>query len=367
MKIKQYQIGILFFTFFLGIISLSGQTSTIKGVVFADYYNNLKNHSSEAEGLNAFQIRRVYFTFENNITPNIKMRFRLESAHGKFGDDSKINPFVKHAYLEWSNFLPSHKLYLGIAETNAFKNAENYWGYRSIEKTIMDLNKISSSADMGLALKGDLGTVLHHWFTLYNGTGYGSAEVDKYKKLGYALWLTPVEGLILEGYVDYEKQDPDGNGTFKYAKDYFQGTSYSTMKGFVGYSAPSFTLGTEVFVRTNKDSGAKDADGMEKTDVKKQGFSVFGSWITPLTKLKLFGRYDSFDPNTKDNVWVSDVKNGMDDEYALIIAGLDYIPEGNIHFMPNIMIKKYTADGKKNDMTARLTLYYKFSTGKIII
>jgi len=197
----------------------------VKGVVFADYYYNIDNHDAVKKDQNAFCIRRIYFTFENNLTANIKMRFRLESAHDKFGTTNKINPFVKHAYMEWANFFPNHKLYLGIAETNAFKNAENYWGYRSVEKTIMDLEKISSSADMGIALKGDFGSILHHWLTVYNGTGYGSSEVDKYKKIGYSLWLTPVNGLIIEGYMDYEKQDPV-TGERKYHPHRFVGLIY---------------------------------------------------------------------------------------------------------------------------------------------
>jgi hypothetical protein len=340
--------------------------SSINGVVYADYYYNVDNHAAAMKDQNAFSFRRIYFTFENNLTETIKMRFRLESAHDKFGTANKINPFVKHAYLEWANFIPSHKLYLGIGETNAFKNSETYWGYRSVEKTIMDLENISSSADMGIALKGDFGKILHHWLTIFNGTGYGSAEVDKYKKIGYALWLTPVNGLMIEGYMDYEKQDP-ATGTFKYAKDYFQGSAYTTMKGFIGYSAPRLNLGFEYFKRTNKESGAIDAAGTARTDVIKAGYSIFGSWITPIPKVKLFVRYDSFDPNTGDNVWVSDSINGKDDDHRLIIAGLDFIPKGNIHIMPNIWIQKYSSSGKADDFMARLTLYYSYDSGKIQI
>ncbi|MCK5145819.1 hypothetical protein KAR48_03635 [bacterium] len=349
-------------------IGIQAQTTTkIKGVVFADYNYNVGNHSESAQGLNDFSFRRIYFTFENSLAKNIKMRFRLESAHPKFGTSEKITPFVKHAYLEWKNIIPNHTLYLGIAETNAFKNAENYWDYRSIEKTIMDLNKISSSADMGIALKGSLiDEKVHHWLTIYNGTGYGSAEVDKYKKIGYSFWVTPVEGLILEAYADYEKQDA-ATATFKYAKDYYQGSSYMTVKAFAGYSGKAFSLGAEWFQRSNRQSGADDAAGVNRADVRKVGFSLFGSWITPLPKLKVFARYDSFDPNTDDDIWSSDSQNGIDDNYSLIIAGLDFIPRGNIHFMPNIMIRKFAAAGMESDITARLTLYYKFSTGKIVI
>jgi len=362
----------MFFLLLIGVL-LSGltvqaqSTSKIKGVVFADYNYLAGNHDAAKEGLNDFSIRRIYLTFENNLAKDIKMRFRLESAHPKFGTSAKITPFVKHAYLEWAHLIPMHKLYLGIAETNALKNAENYWGYRSIEKTIVDLNKISASADMGIALKGSLiNKKLHHWLTVFNGTGYGSAEVDKYKKIGYSLWVTPVEGLILEGYFDYEKQDA-ATGTFKYAKDYYQASSYTTLKGFLGYRGRAFTVGAEYFRRSNKASGGSDAAGASRIDVHKSGFSLFGSWSTPLPKLKAFARYDSFDPNTDDDVWVSNAQNGVDDGYALIIAGLDFTPRSNIHFMPNIMIKNYAADGMNNDVTARMTLYYKFDTGKIII
>ena len=136
---------------FASIRGLHGQSvSKIDGLVFADYYYNMSNSVAAEKNRNAFQYRRIYFTFENNITADIKVRFRLESESDKYGTATKINPFVKHAYLEWANLVPKHSLFLGIAETNAFKNSEELWGYRSIEKTIIDLNKICSSADLDI-------------------------------------------------------------------------------------------------------------------------------------------------------------------------------------------------------------------------
>ncbi len=356
-------------------------TSKIDGVVFADYSYNYKNSIPAEKDRNAFQFRRIYFTYENNITEVIKVRFRLESEHGAYGSTSKINPFVKHAFIEWSNLLPLHKLYLGIAETNAFKNSEEYWGYRSIEKTIMDLNKISSSADMGIALKGDLNSLVHHWLTFMNGTGYGASEGDRYKKIGYALWLTPMRGLILEGYVDYEKQnpaDPQTATVMSAGKDYTGATGCMTWKAFIGYDQPRYTLGAEYFQRTNQQSAI--ANGVisdnklasyDKADVVKMGYSVFASLITPIPKLKAFARYDVYDPNTSETVYTkfSNGKmsgSGLDDENSLLIAGLDYIPVSNMHIMPNVFIKSYAKEGVKDDITARVTLYAKFDSGKII-
>ncbi len=355
-------LSVIVAVMFLATAGVKAQTgSKFKGVVFSDYAYTVGNHDAEAKGLNEFTIRRVYLTFETNLTQNFKMRFRLESAHNKFGTDQKINPFVKQAYLEWTGLIRAHALYFGISETNAFKNSESYWGYRSIEKTIMDLNNISSSADMGVAVKGNLGNYLHHWLTVFNGTGYGSSEVDKYKKIGYDFWVTPAEGLIFEAYVDYEKQDAD-NGTFKYAHDYFQGSSYSTVKGFVGYKAKTFSVGAEAFVRSNKESGSSDALGTKRVDVKKQGFSIFSSLATPIAGSKLFLRYDSFDPNADDAVYVSDTKNGVNDEYTLFIGGLDFTAAKNVHIMPNILIKNYSSD-MDSDVTTRLTVYYNYDTG----
>ena len=82
-----------------------------------------------------------------------------------------------------------------------------------------------------------------------------------------------------------------------------------------------------------------------------------------------------YDKNNNDNTFTSfdDTKgklggSGLNDQTTLFIAGLDYIPVGNVHIMPNIMIKRYSKDlnpKKDDDVTARLTLYLKFDSGKV--
>ncbi len=359
---------------------LAEATTSINGVVFSDYYYNLKNNSAAEESRNAFQFRRLYFTVENNLNADMKTRFRLEAKHDNYGKKTTITPFVKHAFLEWSNLVPKHKVYIGIQETNAFKNSEDLWGYRSVEKTIMDLNSISSSADMGIGLKGDLSSNVHHWLTILNGTGYNASEVDKFKKVGYALWFTPVKGLIIEGYADYEPQKPGDSQTAEApsgSKDYQASKGYYTMKAFVGYKMSTLALGAEYFTRTNKESGISNpaiSDGniveFDNADVTKTGYSIFGSWITPVPKLKAFARYDYYDANSDDNVYTKfssgKLTGGVDNEVTLLIAGLDYIPRANVHFIPNIMMKSFSNSDLKSDITARVTLYFKYDSGKII-
>jgi len=356
---KKILLLILFLTYTAGYT----QTASIKGKVFGDYFYNLQDHSKASEDQNGFLFRRLYFTFENQLTDNIKMRFRLEAKHEGYGEQEKLYPFVKHAYLEFSHLIPHHKLYLGISSTNAKENAEEYWAYRSVEKTIMDLNKIAPSADMGLSLKGDINQYIHHWVALFNGPGYGSSEVDKYKKLGYALWITPVKGMMLEGYIDYEAQDPK-TGTFGPAADYFHSSGYRTIKGFAGYKNANFTLGVEGFSRVNFQSGATDSSGSKKCDVNKTGISLFGNFTLITSKLAAFARYDYFDPDTDDNVYLDSGINGLNDSETLVIAGLDFTVMNTLHLIPNIIIKRYQNDNIDQDIMARITFSYKYDTGK---
>lgn len=355
-------------------------TSKIAGTGYADYYNYLQHHDSDQEGQNAFQYRRVYFTYENNLHADIKVRFRLESATEDYGDKAKINPFVKHAFLEWNNLVPRHKVVFGIQETNAFKNAESVWGYRSVEKTIMDFNKMSSSADMGIGLKGNIAGNVNHWLTITNGTGYSSAELDPFKKIGYALWLDLADGLTIEGYADYEKQDPDDpntKGAPSGTSDFSISTGYHTLKAMIAYERPTFSVAAEVFSRTNKESGitnlvtsGSDLLSYDKADVNKMGYSVFGSIITPISKLKAFARYDYFDANTDDDVITSfsggSMTNGMDNEKSMLFLGLDYIPTANVHFMPNVIVTSYADSDKDSDIIARVTLWFNYDSGKLM-
>jgi hypothetical protein len=239
---------------------------------------------------------------------------------------------------------------------------------------------MSSSADMGIGLKGNIAGNVNHWLTITNGTGYSSAELDPFKKIGYALWLDLANGLTIEGYADYEKQDPENpntKGAPSGTSDFSISTGYYTLKAMVAFEQPSFSVAAEVFSRTNKESGitnvmtsGTDLLSYEKADVNKMGYSVFGSVITPIPKLKAFARYDYYDANTEDDVVTGfssgSLVNGLDNEMSMLFLGLDYIPTANIHFMPNVIIKSYADSDKDSDIIARVTLWFNYSSGKLL-
>ena len=168
------------------------------GYMFGDYYYNVARDSSfnhtapsavassssapGAKSMQAFQIRRIYFAYDNDISEQFATRFRLESDQGAVpggavtGDElvgGKDSVFVKDAYLTWKNVFSGSNLIFGVQPTAAYDISEAAWGYRFLEKTIMDLRGIVPSRDLGIALKGKLVSdgMVNYWVMIANGSG----------------------------------------------------------------------------------------------------------------------------------------------------------------------------------------------------
>ncbi|UCE19804.1 MAG: hypothetical protein JSV84_05545 [Gemmatimonadota bacterium] len=326
---------LLVFSLIFRSVSFAG-TSQIKGHMFGDYLYNVANHDKREENFNEFQFRRIYFTFENQLHDNMKVRLRLESETEKTNSSGLISPYVKDAYLEWSNLFRGHKVVFGLSSPPTWELSEAIWGYRSIEKTIMDFRKIRSSREMGLGLKGafDLNSKYNHHFMIGNGKGYKGPDDDKYKLFMYSFWVVPVDGLTLQAYVDYQRKEmsPKVNDI--------------VYKGFCAYETPQFSVGVEGFQQSLKN---------DVVDSKNVGISLFASAIPILgSKFKVFGRFDYWDPDTESD----------DDEENLIIGGWDFIPINDVHVMPNIVARTYAEEDKNSDITARITVSYKWSSGQ---
>lgn len=290
---------------------------------------------------NQFAFRRAYFTYENKINDNLKFRFRLDADNtanvtgvSLTGDpvsgtslskDDKLRPFIKHLYLEWSNFLvPNLTLRVGMTETLTFGLAEARWGYRSVAKTLLDGYKDitgkdinASSADIGASLGTSLTKSIRVNAMFANGGGYGHAETEQYKKVSANIQLIPVPGFSVVGYVDYARLLPKTAyplETAPAAATYKVDAYFEMVKGLV--------LGGEWFTYKN--------DLYQTSDLVKYnvgGWSVFGRYALNSTNLNAFARYDSYMPNREDR----------DLDMSLVIVGLDWAPLHNsMKLQPNI-------------------------------
>ena len=354
------------------------------GYMFGDYYYNVardphagsSNIASPAgtTAYQAFQLRRIYFTYDNDISEQFTTRFRLEADQGAATSTAaqsdaltggKIGVFVKDAYLKWKNIFSGSDMLFGVQPTPAYDVSEAAWGYRSLEKTIMDLRGTVDSRDMGLSLKGKItgDGMLNYWLMLGNGAGTAKPESDKYKRYYAHVQLKPTTKLQATLYVDYKDMP---NILNSYTKNTV-GNSAVTTALFLGYSEPfSYTIGVEAFIQSASNA-LKDTVAKSYSSKSTMGFSLFGSFnIIP--ELAVVARYDNFNPSTDDKgkdpvaVTAAVATGNLSRDY--IIVGLSWKVDKNVSIIPNILYETYETPkgGKAIDAstTARLTVYYVF-------
>lgn len=319
-----------------------GETGTLKGTVFGDFYWIPLNHNSGLEGHNGFWIRRIYFTYEREISESFSSRLRLEmNSEGDFLTNSKMSPVVKDAYLKWSN--DRHAVYAGISSTPTWGLVEDVWSYRSVEKTPLDLQKMGSSRDFGISLKGSLDSdrTLDYHVMFGNGNSNGP-ELNKGKKAMLSLSYELTDHLIIEAYGDYNEQ----SGNF----------NTSTLQGFLGYRSDPLNGGLLYAVQL-VDYGLNAGEQQLKV---ASAFAHF-----PITK-KLRGifRVDHmFDPNPAGNR-IDYIPFSNIAESTLIIGGIDMALDDNVHLMPNLETVIYGQSESgitpDLDLIPRLTLSYDF-------
>ena len=333
----------------------------ISGLVFGDLYYNLAGdptHRYNAAGadsgksyidgnitpptanitkdLNGVQIRRVYFQLDNDLSIKYSTRFRLEADSKELTSGGKIGVFVKAAYLQAKDWIPRGNAFIGMANTPTFENSEEFWGYRSVEKTITDFRGLVSSSDLGVLLKGYLDGGHKIGYSGMLGTGtFQRAENNRQKRAYLAIPLRPIEDLRIEPYVDYE-----------WIRTSAGERDRALYKIFAGYEFKRFALGGEAFKQVIH----------TPVHTYPVGYSVFARFAGT-AKLHAYARYDKFQPDTKG-------ANRVDQ--SLYIAGFDWEPYKDVHLMPNIESMQYDARGTAtppphHDTQARITFYYRFS------
>ena len=238
-----------------------------------------------------------------------------------------MRPFVKHGYLRYRS--NGRTVYMGLFGTPTWNVSERIWGYRSIGKTIMDMRKIGSSADLGVGFKGRLDGAGRVNAQLMFGNGSGQRqEADNGKKVYSLLHLKPLDAIEATVYFDWEGK-PEGRDRVTFA-------------GMLGTSSENFRAGIEGFVRTNRNA----EDG---ADAQVRGASAFGA-ATVRPRVKAFARLDYYDPG----------QSTVRDEEVMIIGGIDVTPAGIFTSCPMLMATIYASSNSDTEVIPRMTLHYRF-------
>lgn len=326
---------------------LWGNEGRISGLFFGDYYYVLQSHDAGPESRHGFQYRRVYFDYDKDLSDTFSTRFRLEMNSQSFPaareTSSKMEPFLKNGYLRWKQSKWRTNVYLGLLGTPTWKNVEKIWGYRSVAKTVIDLHKIGSSTDFGIASQGDIDKSKKISYHLMFANGMGTkTEIDKNKKIAFSLAAKPVTGVIIEGYADLENAVDRGR--------------WYTLQGFLGYQQEQFRFGVQLANQTRQREGEEDRNILVG--------STFGTVQLVEKKVWAFARFDRLfeaNPEAKKIAYIP-----VDDTAApnMILVGLDWAPIEAFHIMPNLVFVFYDKpdNGAKPSETImpRLTAFFRF-------
>jgi hypothetical protein len=313
---------------------------TIGGLLFGDAYAVVTHHDPAIDGANGFWLRRGYFTVDFAVAERWSARFRLEvNSPGDFTTNAKLAPFVKDAYLAWKR--DGHELYLGISPSPTFELVEDFWGYRAVEKTPLDLYRVGNSRDFGVAYRGRAAGGAVSWHAMLgNGAGEG-AETGEGKKAMLSVAVRPTTQLVAEVYGDFEDRPESADRT--------------TFHGFVGFRGGRFRSGVEYASQDRQVAG-----GADQTLAVGSVFGVL-DWSA---KVSLLARFDrSFDGNP-DAAQIPYLGLAENTEFDLALLGVDYRIDRSISLIPNVEYVAYRGTGglpaPADDLIARLTLYVRF-------
>ncbi|MCH8033826.1 MAG: hypothetical protein IH950_08755 [Bacteroidetes bacterium] len=312
------------------------------GYMFGDYYYFFKDHKPGLNDQRGIWFRRIYFTYDYKINSSFSTRLRLEMSNEfNFEEATTMIPFVKDAWFKYK--FSNQALIIGISPTPTFQIMEKIWGYRAVEKTPLDLQRMASSRDFGLALKGKLDEKgMFKYNIMFSNGSSNKQEIDKGKSGLLSLAFYPVKEFVIEVYGDYA--DHEGS------------TNWYTLQAFLGYKTKTVRAGIMYADQTR-----------QSEDVEDQKMRVASLFIVGEVseKFSLFGRADrNFDPNPQGD----DIPFIPFDPTAsniFFVVGVDWHPVKQVRFMPNVEFVKYDEndDGVTpvSDVIGRITFFWGFN------
>lgn len=308
----------------------------ISGVLFGDAYWVLSHHEKAIQDRTGFWFRRIYVTADQDLADGVAGRIRLEASDpGDFTTRSRLTPFVKEAYVRWS--LGRHAITAGLSTAPTWAEVEPVWGYRGVEKTPLDLHRMGSPVDLGVALSGALGEGRRTGYRLMLANGGGvESEADRGKKVMASVIERLPSGLLVELYGDYEGRPGE--------------TDRATVQGFAGWVSERGRFGALLARQVREVAGGPD--------VALDLLSIFGSW-NARGLVRLLGRYDRMFDRNPDAAKVPYLVLSPRGEVNFILFGVDVPVRGGVHIVPNVEAVVYSnAEGQEpdDDVLARVTL-----------
>ena len=342
----------LLFLLFTGLAFAQETTSPVKisGSIFNDFFYNINSVDSTQKDMNGFTVRRIFFTTDYTLSNDFDARLRFEGnqSQGSLTAGGRLTMMVKDAYIKWKNIFKGSELIMGLSPTPSL-DLFQAWGYRSLEKSTVDLYNVVPFRDIGIDLKGKLTEDgrYNYWIKIGNNSN-NAPETNKYKRYYASVQMIPVSGLELGFYGDYASKPDRIDLSDKQSKsnNQFIWALFVTHinKDVNAFGANMFVINTQNNFSSSSLSPLQNQSGV--------CYSVWG-WTAINEKFRLVGRLDRFTINTALN----------ESTLTFAVAGLDYRPSQNVSIIPNVEWFDYQKNymGKEGtDLIARITFAYQF-------
>lgn len=306
--------------------------SALKGfkfgtTIYADWASK-SNFSGNNANTNAFELNRAYATLTKDFNDYLSMNFTADLFTSKDNNDvgNGLELRVKYAYANVKLF--GTETMLGMVPTPSDAYDNSIWPYRVQGKNLLDDLGIQASADLGIVNQGVFGGYMDNEYLkyaskpfagkwggymigLFNGSGYDTPENNNNKVVSGLIYLRPLPTLpILNGFqLAYIGTYGLSNNNFAAGQgspttDY---PAWQTNVGQVSLQHSYFSIMGQYYWGKGTKSASEEKD--------RKGYLASAFVRAPgLEKLRAFGKYYSYDPDT----------NSTNKDYAVYVAGLSY-------------------------------------------
>lgn len=292
-------------------VALSGSTRAqeidLGGQVFLDYFYRFSSPVESQEGLHGFSYRRLNLTTDVTLSEDFWGRARLEASDAEVGPLGPV-VFVKDLSVTW-NYTGEHQATVGVTPPPAFELSERVWGYRSLEKTILDFQGVVGSRDFGIRFDGPIANAGDvRYAVMFANNSATRPETDVHKRLYALISVHPTPSLFLSVGADHAAFGD-------------QRASESRFSGFGGFLTDPFSAGIEAFYST--------LELADDTRLNHMGVSLFGSaQIHP--KWDAVARLD----RASEELILGERRG------TFFLGGLAFIPNQFVRLIPNLWLFK---------------------------
>jgi len=288
--------------------SLCYMQGNLGGYAIFDYTNN--------SGTDGFDLKRAYLSYSSEVSEELFFKIRFDI--GRYADD-RLTTYLKNAYVDYKCD-NGDKLSLGLIGTNSFGVQEKNWGYRFIEKSVVDKYGMTNTADFGIGYSKAFGKVKTS-IQLLNGEGFKSGDSDGKQ----SLYLS-----VLYGEPRLDKNDGMNLGIVMNNNPQDDGTVNNLIGFFGGWASDGLRFGLE-----------HNQFELDVSGITEEATSIYINYDL-CENWDVFARHDINDLNVDDDVDADDLT---------IVGGIWNVTKG-LTVAPNIYLDDIN--------TYRLTCMFKY-------